>query len=69
MDVIVNDSCILDVTIELFGSSASGFALSTSNVNLDLNIPGAQENQVSQKVRQYIAPFTRTSNLYSNPLV
>jgi len=35
-----------DVTVELFGSSVSGFALVSSNVNLNLNIPGAQEKQV-----------------------
>ena len=39
--------CFLtDVTVELFGSSVSGFALVSSNVNLNLNIPGAQERQV-----------------------
>ena len=39
--------CFLtDVTVELFGSSVSGFALVSSNVNLNLNIPGAQEKQV-----------------------
>ena len=42
-----SDSCVPDVTIELFGSSASGFAVITSNVNLNINIPGAQEKQVS----------------------
>ena len=39
--------CFLtDVTVELFGSSVSGFALVSSNLNLNLNIPGAQERQV-----------------------
>jgi len=36
------------VTVELFGSSVSGFALVSSNVNLNLNIPGAQEKQVGE---------------------
>lgn len=36
-----------EVRVELFGSSASGFALVTSNVNLNLNIPEAQEKMVS----------------------
>ena len=37
---------LTDVTVELFGSSVSGFALVSSNLNLNLNIPGAQERQV-----------------------
>ena len=36
------------MTVELFGSSVSGFALVSSNVNLNLNIPGAQEKQVGE---------------------
>lgn len=39
----------LDVSVELFGSSASGFALASSDVNLNITIAGAKRNKVSVK--------------------
>ena len=42
-----NKTIPADVTVQLYGSSASGFALTGSDVNLTLNIPGVQEKKVN----------------------
>ena len=46
----------LDVTVSLFGSSASGFALASSNVNLNVCTSGASENQVFALSCRCMAP-------------
>ena len=39
-------SCAAGVRVELHGSSVSGFALTSSNVNINLDIPGADSKLV-----------------------
>ena len=39
--------CVLpDINLELFGSSAMGLALLSSNVNININIEDTETNQV-----------------------
>ena len=39
-----------DVTVSVFGSSASGFALRTSDINLNINLSGSTEKLVLHTV-------------------
>lgn len=42
------------MSVGLFGSSASGFALASSNVNLNITIAGANTDQVRYAIYMYI---------------
>ena len=46
-------SLITDATVQLFGSSGSGFALTSSNVNLSVSTVGTSANQVQKSDVQH----------------
>ena len=50
--------CCSDVTVSVFGSSGSGFALKTSNLNLNIAIPGPPDNFVHINTHMYTSLYT-----------
>ena len=44
----------VDVTVELFGSSLSGFALKESDVNINLNYPAQEDEKTNVSLKKLV---------------
>ena len=44
----------VDVTVELFGSSLSGFALMESDVNINLNYPAQEDEKTNVSLKKLV---------------